>query len=304
MTATGARLRLIAAAVLFSTGGAAIKWCGFDPWQLAAGRGFVAMWAIALLVPESRRGWSWRAGVVGLAYAGAGLSFVLANKLTTAASTIFLQATNPLFILALAPWLLRERVTRRELAYMAVLVVGMAFLLSNPGRQFATAPNPPLGNLIALGCSVWWALTLIGYRWLAGSAPERFGSVAAAAAVGNGLVFLIALPFALPLQPGRPADWLTIVFLGVFQLGMAYVFLARGITRVPALEASLVMLVEPVLNPIWAWLVQGETPGTRAILGGVIILVATGVRAWVEVGRPVSSPSGTAPPRALPDPAE
>ncbi|HTR21650.1 MAG TPA: DMT family transporter [Gemmatimonadales bacterium] len=288
MTATGARLRLIAAAVMFSTGGAAIKWCGFGAWQTAAGRALVAMWAVSLLVPEARRGWTWRAGVVAFAYAGAGLSFVLANKLTTAASTIFLQATNPLFILALAPWLLHEHVTRREILYMAVLTVGMGFLLSSPGRQFATAPNPALGNMLAVGCSVFWALTVIGYRWLAASSPNPHGAVAAAAATGNGLVFLIALPFALPLAPGRPGDWLVLVYLGVFQLGLAYVFLARGITKVPALEASLVMLVEPVLNPIWAWLVEGETPSAWAVVGGVIILVATGVRAWVEVGRGVS----------------
>jgi drug/metabolite transporter (DMT)-like permease len=285
MTAAGARLRLIAAAVLFSTGGAAIKWCAFGPWQVAAGRALVAMWAVALLVPDARRGWTWRSGVVAFAYAGAGLCFVLANKLTTAASTIFIQATNPLFILALAPLLLKEHISKREIIYMAVLGVGMALLLSDPGRQFASAPNPALGNLFAALCSVFWALTVIGYRWLARSSGNSSGAVAAAAASGNGLVFLIALPFALPFEAGRPADWLVLVFLGVFQLGMAYVFLSRGITKVPALEASLVMLVEPVLNPVWAWLVEGETPGFRAVLGGMVILVATGVRAWVEVGQ-------------------
>lgn len=296
MTVTGARLRLIAAAVLFSTGGAAIKWCGFGPWQLAAGRAFVAMWAVALWVPDARSGWSWRAGVVGFAYAGAGLLFVLANKLTTAASTIFLQATNPLFILALAPLLLREHISRREILYMLVLGVGMALLLSDPGRRSASAPDPALGNVLAAFCSVFWALTIIGYRWLSRASTNAHGAVAAAAATGNGLVFLIALPFALPFAAGRPADWAVLVYLGVFQLGMAYVFLSRGITMIPALEASLVMLVEPVLNPVWAWLVEGETPGVRAVLGGIVILVATAVRAWVETSSLSKSALLQAPP--------
>jgi len=276
------RLRVVTAAVLFSTGGAAIKLCGFGPWQLAAGRAVVAAVAMIVLIPEARRGWSWRAPVVGLAYAGAGLLFIFANKLTTAASAIFIQATNPLFILALAPLLVREHVTRRDLEYMAVLAVGMALLLSAPGRSFATAPNPVLGNILAAGCALSWAFTVIGYRWVAHRGPAGHGAVAAAAITGNAIVFLMALPLALPLERGTPGDWLVVAYLGVFQLALAYVFLSRAVTQVRALEVALLMLVEPVLSPIWAWLVHGETPGIRAVLGGVVILVGTAVHAWRE----------------------
>lgn len=274
------RLRVVAAAVLFSTGGAAIKLCGFGAWQLAAGRAFVAAVALAALIPEVRRGWSWRAAVVGVAYAGAGLLFIFANKLTTAGSAIFIQATNPLFILALAPLLLREHVTRRDLEYMAVLVAGMTLLLSAPGHRYATAPNPALGNLFAVGCAAIWALTVIGFRWVARGARDGRGAVAAAAVSGNALVFLVALPLAWPLAAGVPRDWLTLAFLGVFQLGLAYVFLSRAIPEVRALEVSLLLLVEPVLAPIWAWLVHGEAPAARAVFGGGVILAATAWHAW------------------------
>lgn len=276
------RMRVVTAAVLFSSGGTAIKLCGFGPWQLAAGRAVVAAVAMAVLIPEVWRGWSWRAPVVGLAYACAGLLFILANKLTTAASAIFIQATNPLFILALAPVLVRERVTRRDLEYMAVLVVGMALLLSAPGRSFATAPNPVLGNALAAGCALSWALTVIGYRWVAQRGPAGTGAVAAAAITGNAIVVLVALPLALPLERGAPGDWLVVAYLGVFQLALAYVFLSRAVTQVRALEVALLMLVEPVLSPIWAWLVHGETPGIRSVLGGVVILAATAWHAWRE----------------------
>ncbi len=276
------RMRVVTAAVLFSSGGTAIKLCGFGPWQLAAGRAVVAAFAMTLLIPEARRGWSWRAPVVGLAYGCAGLLFILANKLTTAASAIFIQATNPLFILALAPVLVRERVTRRDLEYMAVLVVGMALLLSAPGRSFATAPNPLLGNALAAGCALSWALTVIGYRWVAHRGPAGTGAVAAAAITGNAIVILVALPLALPLDRGTPGDWVVVAYLGVFQLALAYVFLSRAVTQVRALEVALLMLVEPVLSPIWAWLVHGETPGIRSMLGGVVILAATAWHAWRE----------------------
>ena len=68
----------------------------------------------------------------------------------------------------------------------------------------------------------------------------------------------------------------------MFQLALAYVFLSRAVTQVRALEVALLMLVEPVLSPIWAWLVHGETPGIRSILGGVVILAATAWHAWRE----------------------
>ena len=281
------RARVVAAAVLFSTGGAAIKLCGFGAWQLAAGRALVAACAMLLLIPEARRGWSWRSPVVGVAYAGAGVFFVLANRLTTAASAIFIQATHPLFILALAPLLLHEHVTRRDLEYMALLVIGMALLLSAPGRQFATAPNPVLGNLCAAACAVCWAFTVMGYRWVARRPGSRgsdavgdHGPVAAAAVTGNAMIFLIALPFAVPLVAGTPRDWIVMVYLGVFQLALAYVFLSRAVAAVRALEVSLVGLVEPVLSPIWAWLIHGETPGPRVFVGGSIIVAATAWHAW------------------------
>ena len=279
-----ARLQLVLAALCFSTAGAAIKWCAFGPSQIAAIRALVAMLAILVLIPESRHGWSWRVAVVGVGYAAAGLLFVFANKLTTAANTVFLQATNPLFVVVLAPWLLREPVTRADLRFMGVLALGLALLFVGGGqRQFATAPEPLLGNVLAAGSAVAWAFTVTGYRWLARQRSEYgagHGPIGAAAACGNLIVFLACLPAALPLAAGRPTDWVIVIYLGVFQLGLAYVFLSRGITRVPALEASLFLLVEPVLSPVWAWLAHGETPGPLAAIGGVVILAATAFKSW------------------------
>ena len=281
----GPRRQLVLAAACFSTAGAAIKWTGFSAWQVAAVRALVAMLAILTLIPEARHRWSWRVAVVGVAYAAAGLLFVFANKLTTAANTVFLQATNPLFVVALAPWLLRERVRAADLAFMGVLAAGLALLFAGGRRQFATAPDPFLGNVLAAGSALAWAFTVTGYRWLArqaGGSGADHGPIAAAAACGNLIVFLVCLPGALPLAAGRASDWLIVIYLGVFQLGLAYVFLSRAITRVPALEASLYLLVEPVLSPVWAWLAHGETPGPLAVIGGAVILTATVLKAWTD----------------------
>jgi drug/metabolite transporter (DMT)-like permease len=273
------RAAIALAAVLFSTGGAAIKLTGFSGWQVLAFRAAIAAGTILLLAPEARRRWTWRTALVGVAYAATGLLFVLANKLTTAANTIFLQNTNPLFILALGPLLLGERATRRDAAYIAVLAIGMGCFFVGVPERFATAPHPTLGNALAAGCSVAWALTLIGYRWLA----RHDLSVAGAAVAGNLIACAVALPNALPPEgAGAGSDWAIVTGLGVFQLGVPYVFLARAVPRVTALEASLVLLLEPVLSPLWAWWLHGETVTLWAMIGGVVILSAILHRAWTE----------------------
>ncbi|MDP3911486.1 MAG: DMT family transporter [Gemmatimonadales bacterium] len=272
------RSKIVLAAVLFSTGGAAIKWCGFDAWQLAGLRAGIALFTILALIPEARRGWTWRTALVGLAYGATTLLYVQANKQTTAANAIFLQATNPLFILLLAPWLLGEHATRRDLAQMAAMGVGLALFFLDSAVPSSTAPNPALGNALAATCALTWALTVIGYRWLV----ARGGSIAPAAASGNLTACAIALVMAYPLSAGRPVDWGVVVFLGVFQLGIPYVFMARAIPRLRALEVGLFLLIEPVLNPIWAWLAHGEVPGIGALTGGALILGATAVRVTLE----------------------
>ncbi|HET8713303.1 MAG TPA: DMT family transporter [Gemmatimonadales bacterium] len=272
------RSKIIAAAVLFSTGGAAIKFCSFAGWQLAALRATLSTVTILIVLPEARRGWTWRTAVVGIAYAATTLLYVQANKHTTAASAIFLQSTSPFFILLLAPPLLGEHATRRDLWQMAVMGAGFALFFVGMDRPSVTAPNPALGNVLASICAVTWAFTVIGYRWLA----ARGSSVAAAAVSGNVTAALVAFTMAQPLVAGRPIDWGIVLFLGVCQLGIPYLFLARAVPRVRAIEVSLFLLIEPVLNPIWAWLVHGETPGPATLAGGGVILGATLVRATLD----------------------
>lgn len=269
------RVQVALAAALFSTGGAAIKLTGLGASAVLAGRSGIALATMLLLLPAARRGWDWRALTVGVAYAATTLLYVQANKLTTAANAIFLQSTSPLFVLVLAPLLVHEPTSRRDLGYVAVLAAGMLLFFVGTPRRFVTAPNPLLGNALATGCSLTWALTLIGYRWVA----RHGGSVGAAAAAGNLIACLAGLPLAWPASGAGAVDWLIVVYLGVFQLGLAYVFLARAVPRVTALEASLVLLIEPVLNPIWAWWVHGETVSLPALGGGVIILGALAHRA-------------------------
>jgi len=142
------------------------------------------------------------------------------------------------------------------------------------------APNPVLGNALALASGVSWALTIFGLRWLDRREPELGGTRAVLA--GNLIAFFGCLPFALPVENAGLADVWVILYLGVFQIALAYWFLTRAVRSVPALEASLLLLIEPVLNPIWAFLIHRESPGMWSIAGGVVILGATLVRTGVD----------------------
>ena len=280
LRSNAARGQLVLAAALFSTGGAAIKAASLTGYQVASFRSGIAALTLFLLLPQARRGYTWRSMAVGVTYAATLLLFVLANKLTTSANTIYLQSTAPLYILLLAPFLLKEPIRLKDLWFMVAIAVGMILFFITRQVPLATAPDPRTGNLLAALTGLTYGLTVMGLRWLA-RGPER-GSQMAAMVTGNALVFLLVLPAALPVTGASVVDWSVVTYLGVVQIGVAYMFLARGIEGVPAFEASLLLLVEPALNPVWAWLVLGEQPSSWAIVGAVIIFGATTVRTWLE----------------------
>jgi drug/metabolite transporter (DMT)-like permease len=286
------RWLVLAAALLFSTGGAAIKSTTLGPWQTAGLRSAVAAAALFALLPQARQLRDARAWLTGVAYALTLVCFVQANKLTTAANAIFLQSTAPAYLLVLGPLLLHEKPRRRDLLVAAALAAGMALFLTGAERGAATAPDPRAGNLWAAASGLTYAFALAGLRWQA-----RYSGRSAAAlstiTAGNVLAALFCLPFALPLGAAHPFDWAAILYLGLFQIGLAYWCLTRGMRDVPAFEASILLLAEPVLNPLWTWLLLGEKPGGHALAGGAVILAATFFKALSERGAATPAPSAT-----------
>ncbi len=267
-----ARLCVLGAALLFSTGGAAIKLCDLTSWQIAGFRSGVAALVLWLLIP-AWRGWRQpRVLVVAAAYAATLILYVTANTLTTAANAIFLQTSAPLYLLLLGPWLLGEPNRKSDLALVALLGVGVVLFFVGREAPLDTAPEPVRGNVLATASGLTWACTLLGLRWL-GRRREPGGADPTGAAVvaGNALAFLLCLPLALSAV-GEPGDWAVVAYLGTVQIGLAYVLLVRGVRGVPALEASLLLVLEPVLSGVWAWWIHGERPGAWALGGCVLIL--------------------------------
>jgi drug/metabolite transporter, DME family len=278
-----ARLLVVTAAVLFSTGGAAIKWTTLSAWQVAGMRSLIAAVALLIFLPDARRYWSRRNWIVGLAYAVTLVLFVTANKLTTSANAIFLQATAPVYILLAAPFVLREHVRREDVPFVIVMALGMAAFFVGRDAPVASAPDPAAGNLAAAASGVTYAVTVMGLRAIARAEPRASLNTVVS---GNLVAAAVCLPLGWPIDHAVAADWIALAWLGVFQIALAYLCLSKGISAVTALEASLLLLAEPVLNPVWAWLAHGEQPGPWALAGGVLIVAATTVRAVTAPSRP------------------
>lgn len=271
----------LGAAALFSTGGAAIKATSLDGLQVAGLRSLIAAVTLWVVLPAARDIWDRRIGAVALAYAGCLALFAASNKLTTAVHAILLQSTSPLYIALLGPWLLGERTRSRDWIALAVIALGMGLMVSSGEQATVIATNPALGNTLAILSGVCWAGTVMGLRWLS---QGRAGMAGAAALAGNLVAAAICLPlagFAGYAQVGA-VDVLALGWLGVFQIGAAYFLLTRAMPHLGAMDAALLLYLEPVMSGVWAWAVHGEVPGVPGLVGSAVILVGLGLHAWLS----------------------
>ena len=271
---TIAAARVVATAILFSTGGAAIKTVTLSGLQVASIRSGIAAVALMLWL-RGRVERSPKVIAVGLVYAATLVLFVTSTKLTTAANAIFLQSTAPLYIAVLAPLLLGERFRARDLALLGAAGAGLVLCVGGGSPSTATAPDPATGNLLGVLCSLSWALTLLGLRWVE---LNQRGSGISSVVAGNVIAFLVGVPLLIPLPSVSPLDAAGLLYLGIVQIALAYVLLTGAVGRLPTLHVSLLLLIEPVLNPLWTWIVREENPGVATLAGGAIIVTAAGLQ--------------------------
>ncbi len=208
-------------------------------------------------------------------YAGTLTCFVYANKNTTAANAIFLQYTAPIYILILAPFILKEKFRFSDLITVVICLAGMSlFFLEPQTSENKLAANVFWGNVAALVSGLFFGLYFILLRH-----PHSLENKNPALSVfyGNILIVLLMLPLILNRPPTQinSNDILAILFLGIFQIGIAYVLFTNGVAGgVRSLDASIIGFIEPLLNPIWVFLIIGERPSIWAIVGGAIIIAA------------------------------
>ncbi len=275
-------LAVAGAAILWSTGGLFIKVAPMPALAVACGRSLVAgLFYLALLRPDLRAArWSTAA-----AYAGCIITFVSATKLTTAANAIFLQYTGPAYVLLLSPFLLDEPFRPIDGVCVALSLAGMSLFFV--GR---IETGQALGNLLAIASGVFFALAIVLLRR---EAKSGRGDALPSTTLGNLLAAAVTLPWALKAAPEilTLRGGAVLLYLGIVQLGLAYFLFVRGVRRVPAAEASLISMLEPVLNPVWVLIGFGEKPGPWAIAGGAIVVAAVVVRTLVPPPQRASTTS-------------
>jgi drug/metabolite transporter (DMT)-like permease len=207
--------------------------------------------------------------------------FVVANKWTTAANAILLQSTAPVWVIVFGALIERTRPRRSDLLAVAVALVGLLLVLAD--RVGAAGGR---GNVAALVSGVFFGLMMLLMR------RQRSAPLFQTLALGNLAAALLALPWIWPDLGLDRHDLAILVVLGIGQLGLGYFLFTIAIRRLPALEVSLLALLEPVLNPIWVFLARGERPGPLVLLGGMIVIgvlalhaIATARRnAWMGRG--------------------
>jgi drug/metabolite transporter (DMT)-like permease len=263
-------LLLIAAAVLWSSAGVLIKWVSLPALSVAGFRSAIALPVLFLFFGRRAVNFSAAQIVGGVCYAATVTLFVSATKLTTSGNAILLQYTAPLYVALLSGWLLHERTRWFDWASIAAVLCGMSlFFLDRLSAGGLT------GNILAVCSGFAFACLIIALR------RQKEASPAGSAILGNLLTVLICLPWMVQFPPGG-ADWIGLLLLGVFQIGLSYVFYSAAIRNVTAMEAILIPVLEPILNPIWTLLWMGERIGPWALLGGVVVILSVLFRGLMD----------------------
>lgn len=264
---------LLGGALCWSLAGVLFKHVEWPGLAAAGGRGLLAaLFLLAVTWRELRFTWSPLQLGAAAAYAACTILFTLANKMTTAANAILLQYTAPVWIALLGAWLLNERTTRADWLTIAAVLGGLGVFFYE-GLQLGSIA----GLLVALASGVGFAVMTILMR------KQKHASALESIILGNLLSFLIGVPALWTAPALPPSGWVALGLLGVVQLGLAYLLYAKAIKHVTALEAVLIPVIEPILNPVWVMIAVGERPSPLALAGGAIVLGAVTLRAVVSL---------------------
>lgn len=268
---------MLTCAALWSIAGIFIKLIPWNAFAISSLRSLIA--GITVLAFIKLKGYkivlNRRTLTAGILMSFVYTAFVGANKLTTAANAIVLQFTAPLFIVIFSAILFKQKIRRADITAVICAMIGISmFFFDKLEGGYLT------GNLVAI-----LAGALMGGMYMAigrTDGAERYSAIL----FGQLSAFLIGLPFIIATRPEISAfPVLYIIILGVFQLGIPYILYEMASEYCPPLACSLLGAVEPLLNPIWVLIFDGERPGAYALVGGVIVVAS--VTLWCAFGNKV-----------------
>lgn len=258
-------------AILWSSGGLFIKLISLDSMELSFFRCAIAAVVFALMFRKRILKLNRLALLNSFAYSAVLILFVIATKTTTAANAIFLQSTAPIYVLIFEPLLTKTKWERINIVTILVCFLGMILFFMGD-----LTPGDIKGNIAALLAGVGFAAFFLGMK----KNEPQYGE--SSIFYGNVIVALICIPFIIGMNSISVQDFAMVSFLGVFQIAFAYALFSYGLKRIIAVEASIISMFEPVLNPIWVFIGYGEVPSFYAIIGGIIIITAITVRTLIS----------------------
>ena len=258
-------------ALLWSTSGLFIKMVDWHPMVITGIRSFIA--ALTMLgfrtffskpgAQKSKKGPLWAAG---FAYSLTMFTFVIANTLTTAANVIVLQYSAPVWA-ALLGWLLIKEKPHWQHWLALVCVFGGFAIFFRDG--FSISMGSSMGDLIAVLSGLFFGAHSIFMRM------QKDANPADSMLLAHIISFVISIPFIFIYPPNlNPQSVLPIIYMGIVQIGCASLLYSYGLKRITAVQAMLTAIIEPLLNPVWVYIILGERPTVSALIGGAIILIA------------------------------
>ncbi|MCH7826385.1 MAG: EamA family transporter [Bacteroidetes bacterium] len=263
-------LAIVVAAILWSTGGIFIKLTSLSPMQISFFRCLFAAVVFLFVFRRKLLKVNFFTFINAGFYAAVLILYVIATKTTTAANAVFLQYTAPIYVLIFEPLINKTKYEKINIITIIICFIGMLLFFTDK-----LSGGNLYGDIIALLSGIAFAAFLLGMR--KNKKEHQFVSIF----YGNIFVVLISVYSIFEINTLSITDLLMVSYLGIFQVGAAYIIFAYGLKRVLAVEASLISMIEPVLNPVWVLIGYGEIPSVMAIIGGGIILFTISVRAFI-----------------------
>ncbi len=266
MNKNKAILEILLCAALWSTAGIFMKFIPWSGFAIAGVRSLLAgaVMGVFMLSRRIRFTATRRSVFGGVSLCTTMTLFSVANKMTTAANAIVLQFTSPIWIMLISALVLRQRFRRADVLAVALTFLGIALFFADGLALGNTA-----GNLVALGAGLAFGCYYLSLGEC--PEPERMSAVL----IAHFLTFLIGIPATITTHPAVTAPAVVcLLALGIFQLGIPYVLLAHASGWCPPLICALLGALEPLLNPVWVAIFDGELPGVWALIGGVIVIIA------------------------------
>ena len=270
---TKAILEMIICACLWSIAGIFMKLIPWNGFAVSGMRSLIAglMIGAYMLITKKQLVISKTTVLSGIMTGCVYTCFTVANKLTTAANAIVLQFTSPVFIVIFSAVFLREKIKKNDLTVVLLTLLGISLFFFDQLQ-----PGYVLGNIVAIAAGAFMAGMFVTVGNTEGDA--RFSTVL----IGQIFTFLVGLPFIIATKPEFTfTATASIVILGVFQLGISYILYVKASLYCSPLSCCLIGAIEPLLNPVWVLIFDGEKPGIFALIGAVIVVVS--ITVWTAL---------------------